>query len=200
LPYNPGNMRKLIVSMNLSLDGYMSGPRGDLDWHFETWNEEMGEKLLEQLEKADTILLGRITYETMAKYWSVKPLKQNFPRQDLAIADKLNRYTKVVFSGTGMDSIWENTVFAIRNPELEILSLKQQKGKDIILYGSGALVSALIQSGLVDEYLLWIHPVILGRGKPLFNKLNTRLNLKLKNSFLFDSGVVALRYSLDGKA
>ncbi|HEX3767650.1 MAG TPA: dihydrofolate reductase family protein, partial [Puia sp.] len=66
-------MRKLIVSMNLSLDGYLSGPGGELDWHFEIWNESMGDKILERLEKTDTIILGRVTYEAMAKYWTVKP-------------------------------------------------------------------------------------------------------------------------------
>jgi len=181
--------------MNLSLDGNMSGPGGGLDWHFETWTEEMGTILLEQLQNADTILLGRKTYEAMAKYWSSQPLESNFPRQDLAIADKMNRHTKVVFSKTGMTSIWENTVFAVRDPVDEILVLKNQVGKDIILYGSGILASALIQSTLVDEYQLWIHPVILGKGCPLFNNLNTRLNLKLRDALFFDSGVMVIRYT-----
>ena len=188
-------MRKLIVSMNLSLDGNMSGPQGGLDWHFETWNEQMGEKLLDQLQKADTILLGRITYEAMAKYWSSKPMESNFPRQDLAIADKMNRHTKIVFSKTGLTPIWENTVLAVRDPADEIRMLKHQRGKDLILYGSGVLASALIQSNLVDEYQLWIHPVILGKGTPLFHQLNTRLNLKLRDTLLFDSGVIVISYA-----
>ena len=158
----------------------------------------MGEKLLEQLQNADTILLGRNTYEAMAKYWSSKPVKSNFPRQDLAIADKMNRHTKVVFSKTCMSSKWENTVFVVRDPIEEILMLKYQRGKNIVLYGSGILASALIQSNLVDEYQLWIHPVILGKGYPLFNNLNTRLNLKLREALFFDSGVMFTSYSPAG--
>ena len=185
--------------MNISLDGYLSGPKGELDWHFETWNEEMSKKLLEQLEKTDTILLGRFTYEAMAKYWSVKPLEQNFPRQDLAIADRMNRHTKVVFSKTRTDSICNNSIFAINNPEKEIMRLKHQKGKNIILYGSGSLVTTLIQYSLVDKYQLWIHPIILGRGKPLFKNLKTGLRLKLTDSVIFESGVIVFCYEVTHK-
>lgn len=181
--------------MNLSLDGKMYGPGGDLSWHFETWNEEMGEKLLEQLQRADTILLGRITYEAMAKYWTSKPMGPDFPRQDLAIADKMNCHTKVVFSRTGFASIWKNTIIARRDAVQETNMLKHQKGKDIILYGSGSLASALIQSNLVDEYQLWIHPVILGKGFSLFNNPDNRLNLKLNNTVSFDSGVLVISYA-----
>ena len=78
IPYKPGDMRKLIVSMNLSLDGYLSGPWGDLDWHFEIWDERMGEKILKLLQETDTIILGRLTYQAMAKYWTVKPFENHF--------------------------------------------------------------------------------------------------------------------------
>jgi dihydrofolate reductase len=189
-------MRKFIVSMNLSLDGYMSGPNCELDWHFETWDEEMGEKLLELLGNADTILLGRLTYEAMARYWSVKPLEQNFPRQDLAIADVMNRHTKIVFSKTISRALWNNTKFAVRKTEEEIMHLKQKKGKDIILFGSGKLVSSIIESGLVDQYQLWIHPVALGNGKPLFKNLQNRMRFKLTRAEVFRSGVLAMRYEV----
>src|SRR6185295_5693690 len=144
-------MRKLIISMNLSLDGYLSDSRGRLDWHFEAWNEEMGEKLLEHLNDADTILLGRKTYEAMAEYWPAKILDPEFPRQDLAIADKMNRYSKVVFSTTITDPGWNNSSIVARNPGKEIYKLKQQRGKNIILYGSGRLASSIIRTSLVDE-------------------------------------------------
>jgi dihydrofolate reductase len=187
-------MRKLIVSMNLSLDGYLSGPHGELDWHFEIWNDGMGEKILERLEGTDTIILGRLTYETMAKYWTVKPLDDHFPRQDLAIADKMNQHTKVVFSKTIKESIWHRTVFARGDSKEEIKMLKGQKGKDMILFGSASLASALILSGMVDEYDLWIHPVILGAGKSIFNHLQKQMNLRLKDSISFESGVLTNYY------
>jgi dihydrofolate reductase len=182
--------------MNLSLDGYLSGPRGELDWHFEIWSDSMGEKILKQLEETDTIILGRVTYEAMAKYWKAKPLENHFPRQDLAIADRMNRHTKVVFSKTLKESIWHRSVFATGDPVDEIKQLKEQKGKDMILFGSASLASTFILSGIVDEYLLWIHPVILGSGIPLFNHPQKKMNLKLKDSVSFESGVVANYYSL----
>ena len=181
--------------MNLSLDGYLSGPCGELDWHFEIWNDSMGDKILERLEETDTIILGRVTYEAMAKYWTVKPLDDHFPRQDLAVADKMNQYTKVVFSKTIKKSIWHHSVFATGDPEEEIKRLKMQKGKDMILFGSTRLASTFILSGIVDEYHLWIHPVILGSGKPMFSHLHKRMNLTLKDSVSFESGVVANFYS-----
>jgi dihydrofolate reductase len=189
-------MRKFVVSMNLSLDGFMSGANAELDWHFDAWNEGMGEKLLELLEKADTILLGRHTYEVMAKYWPVKPLEQNFPRQDLAIADKMNRYTKIVFSKSDITLSWNNSKFACKDAETEIIRLKRQKGKDILLIGSGRLVTSVMESGLIDEYQLWIHPVILGKGNPLFKNCCRRINLELKDSVVFESGVIALNYKV----
>jgi dihydrofolate reductase len=188
-------MRKLIVSMNLSLDGYLSGPGGELDWHFEIWNDRMSDKILERLEETDTIILGRVTYEAMAKYWTVKPLEQYFPRQDLAIADKMNQHTKVVFSKTLKKSIWNRSVFATGDPKEEIKRLKEQKGKDMILFGSARLASTFILSGIVDEYHLWIHPVILGSGKPIFIHQQKLMKLKLKDSQSFESGVVANYYS-----
>lgn len=180
--------------MNISLDGYLSGPCGEMDWHFEIWNEKMGDKLLEWMRRTDTIILGRITYEAMASYWTVKPLEDHFPRQDLPIADKMNQHTKVVFSKTIKKSGWHRTIFASGDPKGEIKRLKEQEGKDIILFGSARLASTLIQSGAVDEYYLWIHPVILGTGKPVFHHLRERMNLKLKDSVNFDSGVIANYY------
>ncbi len=181
--------------MNLSLDGYLSGPFGELDWHFEIWNDSMGDKMLERLEETDTIILGRVTYEAMAKYWTVKPLEDHFPRQDLAIADKMNQHTKVVFSKTIQKSIWHHSVFATGDPNEEIKRLKQQEGRDMILFGSARLASTFNLSGIVDDYHLWIHPVILGTGKPFFNHLQKMINLKLKDSVSFESGVVANYYS-----
>ena len=187
-------MRKCIISMNLSLDGFMAGPDKELDWHFDHWHEAMGDRLLEQLEKSDTLLLGRTTYEAMSAYWPFKPLEQDFPRQDLAIADKMNRLTKIVFSKTCSSGIWYNTIYTARNIEEEISLLRSQKGKNMLLFGSGTLASAFIQSKLADEFLLWIHPVILGKGYSLFKNGIARLNLILIQSVVFESGVILLIY------
>jgi dihydrofolate reductase len=187
-------MRKLIVSMNLSLDGLMSGPEGQLDWHMETWDEGMSEQWLTQLEYSDTLLLGRVTYEAMASYWTMNPLKQNFPRRDLAIADRMNSHRKIVFSGSSPAFMWNNTLFVHGNLKREVIQLKKKKGKEILLFGSNTLASSIIHGGLADEYRLWIHPVILGKGNPLFRNLKTKLNFRLSDSRVFDSGVLFLNY------
>ncbi len=191
-------MRKLIVSMNVTLDGYMSGPDCELDWHFKTWTKEMGDALCSELAKADTILLGRVTYSAMAKYWPSKVADPSCRGEDFAFANMMNSYTKIVFSKTIISPGWNNSKLANGNPKDEINLLKKKTGKDIIVYGSGRLVTSLIKSALVDEYQLWLHPVVLGNGKPLFNpdsyREHSRLYMKMVNIKTFSSGVVLLCY------
>ncbi len=174
-------MRKLIVSMNVTLDGYMSGSECELDWHFQYWTKEMAESLCEQLSKADTILLGRVTYNAMARYWLSKVVNPSLRGEDFAFANMMNSYDKIVFSKTITLPEWSNSKLVSGNLEDEINLLKQKPGKDIIVYGSGRLVNSLIKSGMVDEYQLWLHPVVLGKGKPLFKNLHSRLHMKLMN-------------------
>lgn len=190
-------MRKVIVSMNVTLDGFMSGPDCELDWHFQSWTSEMGDLLYEQLRKADTILLGRVTYRAMAKYWPSKATDLTFPREDIPFATLMNSYLKLVFSRTLTTSEWNNSRFLTGNPAEEILKLKKVPGKDMIIYGSGKIVDTLTESRLVDEYQLWVHPVVLGKGKPLFNDLRQRLSMKLFKTKLFSSGVIILYYNLN---
>jgi len=191
-------MRKVIVSMNVTLDGYMSGPNCELDWHFERWVSDIGERLGEELSKTDTILLGRITYEAMAKYWPAKETDVSCPRDDIAFALMINRHFKVVYSNTLKKPKWNNSAFINGNIKDEIDKLKQSNSegnKNIIVYGSAKLVSALMQLGLVDEYQLWVHPIILGKGKPLFKKLKNKSSLQLLNTEIFKSGVIFLQYA-----
>ena len=187
-------MRKLIVSMNVTLDGYMSGPNCELGWHFQTWTKEMADSLFDQLSRADTILLGRITYSAMAEYWPAKTTDPAFPREDIAFADLMNRQLKLVFSSTLKSPEWSNSTLLRGNLRREVLRLKKSIGSDIIIYGSGKIVQALMRYGLIDEYQLWIHPVLLGQGKPLFDDPRKRLCMKLFESKCFDSGVVLLYY------
>ena len=188
-------MRKLIVSMNITLDGFMAGPNCELDWHFNAWNEEMAQVAAEQLSRADTIILGRITYRAMARYWPMQAANLHCPREDIVFADMMNTHTKIVFSKTLTATEWNNTRLVKRGIGREITNLKQQPGKDIIVYGSGKVVSALIRLSLIDEYKVWVHPVVLGKGKPLFPEMQQRISMKLFNSRTFSSGVVMLTYS-----
>ena len=187
-------MRKVIVSMNVTLDGYMAGPNSELDWHFNYWNDEMAEEAAMQLNKADTILLGRITYSAMAEYWPFQAVNPNFARQDIAFADMMNNHRKIVFSKTLKKTHWHNSRLMKGVLQNEVNLLKQEAGKDIIVLGSGTVVSSLIQSDLIDEYQLWVHPVILGEGKLLFKNSGFKSRLKLIHKKDFESGVTIYFY------
>lgn len=188
-------MRKLIASVNITLDGFMAGPNHELDWHFTRWTTEMAEVQSKQLSKADTILLGRVTYNAMAAYWQAVKADLCFPREDLAFADLINSRQKVVFSRTENNLNWQNSVRIYGNLSSEIYRLKKLPGKDIIIYGSARLVGSLIRLGVIDEYILWMHPVLLGNGKPLFGKTSELTNMRLSQVQQFSSDVVLLYYS-----
>jgi dihydrofolate reductase len=189
-------MRKIIVSVNVTLDGYMAGPNCELDWHFNSWTDEMAQSITEQLSKADTILLGRVTYKGMAKHWTSTPVGLLAPREDLDFADMLNHYPKIVISKTLTTATWNNSKILKGNIAKEVIKLKQRAGKDMIIYGSGQLVASLTKLGLIDEYRIWVHPVVLGDGKPLFKEVEQKLNLSLYKTKTFSSGVVILFYEV----
>ena len=178
--------------MNVTLDGFIAGPNCELDWHFNFWNEEMAKFAREQLSRADTILLGRVTYKAMANYWPAKAMDLSYAREDIAFACMMNSYAKIVFSKTLENIEWNNSRLIKNDIRKEILKLKRRQGKDIIIYGSGSIVSTLMQLGLIDEYVLWLHPVFIGKGKTLFSDPDDRLNLKLVNTKTLGSGVIIL--------
>lgn len=180
--------------MNLTLDGLISGPDCELDWHFKCWTPEMGDALCEQLSRADTILLGRVTYQAMAKYWPLKVADLSLRGEDFAFANMMNQYTKIVLTNTLSKPEWSNSRVMNGNVEDAITALKKQPGGSIIVYGSGRLVSALMQGGLVDDYQLWVHPVILGKGKRLFNNPQERHDLTFYGTKTFSSGVILMHY------
>jgi dihydrofolate reductase len=180
--------------MNISVDGFMAGIDGGLDWHFEKWDSTTAEALCEQLNRADTILLGRNTYNAMAQYWPAVSAYTCTPRDDIAFAMMMNNHQKVVVSKAPGRLSWNNSAVIKGNIAQEIAKLKKQPGKDIILFGSGSLVSLLLQKGLIDSYALWVHPVILGKGAPLFKSLLNRENMKLSALRQFKSGVVVFYY------
>ncbi|TXJ23155.1 MAG: dihydrofolate reductase [Chitinophagaceae bacterium] len=187
-------MRKLILSMNITLDGFIAGPHCELDWHFSYWNNEMSRYASEQLALTDTILLGRVTYNAMAKYWPSVAMDRSFPREDVAFADMMNTHAKIVFSGTLKNTNWYNSTLIAESAGQEVIRLKQMPGKDMIIYGSSKLAQSLIRAGLIDEYILWTYPVILGEGKPLFHQLRDRSLLRLVGTKIFSSGVVVVDY------
>jgi len=180
--------------MNLSLDGFLSGPNCELDWHFERWSADMGQALEQELAKAGSILMGRKTWQAMSAYWPSKVADPCCPREDISFAVMMNSHHKIVYSNNLETADWNNSNILKGDIGTAVRSLKNKSGdKNIIVYGSGQLVQALISLNLVDEFQLWIHPLILGKGKPLFNG-NEQAGLRLMGSKFFTSGVILLRY------
>lgn len=179
-------MRKIIVSNYLSLDGCFAGPNGEIDWFL--WDDETAAYSKALLKSIDTLLFGRVTYELMASFWPTATT------EDPVITEAMNNLPKVVFSKTLEKVGWTHARLASLSLAEEISILKQQPGKDLVIYGSGSIVSKLTQLGLIDDYRLFFNPVLLGKGKPLFKDLKHRINLKLQEVRTFSSGVVLHRY------
>lgn len=182
--------------MNITLDGFIAGPRCELDWHFSYWNGEMARYAANQLALVDTILLGRVTYAAMAKHWPFVIMDASFPRDDIAFADMMNTHNKFVFSNTLEEAHWHNSTVIKEDPASAINKLKRLPGKDMIIFGSGRLAKSLIKADLIDEYVLWTYPVILGAGKSLFGDAGRPSSLRLVTSTAFSSGVVLMDYQV----
>ena len=187
-------MRKIIVSNLVSVDGYFEGLNQDISW-FVT-GEDFFDYAVKQLHEVDTLLFGRITYQQMAAFW---PDAETNDNALTAIKDKMNSLKKIVFSKTLDKAEWNNSTLIKEHIADEIKNLKQQPGKDIVIFGSGTIVSELTQLKLIDEYRLIINPVILGNGSPMFKSINERVNLKLLNVKTLNSGSVILYYSPENK-
>jgi dihydrofolate reductase len=183
--------------MNITLDGFMAGPNCELDWHFKFWNDEMAEYACEQLKAADAILLGRITFIGMSKYWRSVSLDDSYPRADIAFADMMNHHRKIVFSKTLEYPEWNNSRIVRSDIKKEVRQLKEEPGKNMIIYGSGKIVTQLTKAGLIDDYIFWVHPVILGKGKSIFKKGSPWPELNIYKARTFSSGVVVLHYKKD---
>jgi dihydrofolate reductase len=185
-------MKKVIVSEMVSLDGFFAGPNGEIDWHIV--DEEFNQYAIDLLNTVDTILFGRVTYQLFESYWPVAALRSSTSKSNLEIASKINNMTKIVFSETLEKVEWKNASLVKEIIPDEIAKMKQQPGKDIVIYGSGSIVSAFTQLGLVDEYRIIVNPVVLGNGKPLFKDIRDRINLKLLKTKTFSSGNILLVY------
>jgi len=179
-------MRKLIAAMNMTLDGFCDHTEMIAD-------DEIHEHYTELLRNAGTLLYGRITYQLMESYWPsvVENPTGNKPMDDFAIA--IDNIQKIVYSRTLTSVDWKNTVLKNAIIKEEILDLKQQEGKDIFA-GSPGLIVALTQLGLIDEYQIAIHPIILGSGLTFFKNIRERVDLKLLKTKTFGCGAVMHYY------
>jgi dihydrofolate reductase len=181
-------MRKLKLQVQMTVDGYIAGPNGEMDWMVFNWDNELKKYVTEISESFDCIILGRKLAQGFIPHWASNPEQEG--------ADKFNSTKKFVFTKTIDKSEWDNTILAKGDLVDEITKLKNQDGKDIIVYGGSTFVSALIKKGLVDEFHLFINPTAIGSGLTIFNELDSRQNLTLIKSISFDCGIVVLNYKL----
>ena len=181
-------MRKIIVFENVTLDSFMSGPNGEFDWAVQ--DNEVTQNSKEGNYSIDMFLFGRVTYDIMASFWPTPAGKSANP----VFANALNTTPKIVFSRTLEKADWNNTRVVKELTKEEILKLKQEPGKNMMIFGSGTLIEQLTNLGLIDEYQLMVNPVILGKGKPLFKGIKDRIHLKLADTKTFKNGVVLLQY------
>jgi dihydrofolate reductase len=180
-------MRKIIFQMMVTLDGFFEGANKDITWSSvdDEWNDYAGDLL----SSIDALLWGRTTYELMAAYWPTSSAIADDP----IIAGHLNRIPKVVFSTTLQKVEWNNTRLVTNNAVEEVAKLKAQAGRNLAVGGSDLAVS-LIKANLIDDYRIFVNPVVLGAGKTLLRGIHEHLRLKLLTTRVFKSGLVGLYY------
>jgi dihydrofolate reductase len=183
-------MIKLKLQMQMSVDGYVAGPNGELDWMTWNWDEGIKKYVADLTDTVDTIVLGRKMTEGFVSHWT--DIVKNKPGDDsYPFAQKMVDYRKVVFSKTLRESPWANTTVAKGDVVQEVNLLKNENGKDIIAYGGAGFVTSLIKNDLIDEFYLFVNPTAIGRGLAIFHE---RTNFRLVGSLPFDCGIVGLHY------
>lgn len=182
-------MRKIILMMSVSLDGFFEGPDRELDWHLV--DNELHTHFNEELAAMSAFLDGRVTYELMAAYWPTADADPATTGPVAEFARIWREMPKIVYSRTLEDPGWNAAVVRDVVPE-EIVALKAQPGGDMVL-GGADLAATFMRHDLIDEYRLYVHPVVIGRGRPLFPP-DVRVGLRLAGTRTFGNGVVLLRY------
>jgi len=188
-------MRKIISFMHISLDGFVAGLNGEMDWI--KVDEEIFEFVGKRISEGDTALYGRVTYEMMENYWPTAADKPTASRHDIEHSKWYNKVHKVVLSNTMKDPGLADTTIISDNLSDSINEIKQQPGDDILLFGSPTATHSLIQLNLIDGYWLFVNPIILGQGIPLFADIKEKIKLKLLTTRPFTCGVTELNYTVD---
>jgi len=181
--------------MHVSLDGFVAGPNGEMNWI--KVDEEIFDYVDKRIEQGDTAVYGRTTYEMMEGYWPAQGDDPAASRHDIQHSRWYNKVHKVVLSKTMQGAALPNTTIISGDLAARINDIKRQSGKEMLLFGSPTATHALIEEGLIDGYWLFVNPVILGQGVPLFTGSKDRVNLKLLNTRPFTSGVTELSYMVE---
>ena len=184
--------------MHISLDGFVAGPNGEMDWI--KVNDEIFDFGEKRISEGDTALYGRVTYQMMENYWPTAGDKPAATRHDIEHSKWYSKVHKVVLSKTLKDAGLNNTKIISDNLPDRINEIKQQSGNDILLFGSPTATHSLIQLNLINGFWLFVNPVILGRGIPLFVDIKDKIKLKLlPTTRQFTCGVTELNYTVDGQ-
>ncbi len=189
-------MRNVIFKIELTIDNFISGPNGEMDWSMPTPTglEERWQDVFDMLETVDTVLMSRVIYQGFKEYWpaaATNPSSNKFEKQ---FGRWLDDAPKIVFSRTLNSVDWKNARLAKSDPVKEITQLKQQPGKNFVIWGGSVFPQALMRFGLIDEYYINTHPIVLGEGKSLFAKTGEKLPMRLLSTKTFPGGIVAMRY------
>lgn len=193
------NVRTLFLHTIVSLDGFIEGPHGELDWQF--IDTEFEEYTNDMLRSIDAMLYGRVSYQLLAEYWPTAvehpaaAADPSRPETHIETARLMNALPKYVISSTLQTTHWDNSHIISEDVPEQIEQLKNQPGKDIALFAGARLTASLMEHDLIDEYRLVINPVLLGSGTPLFNDGHEEADLTLLDVKRFNSGALVLRYA-----
>lgn len=188
-------MRRIISFMHVSLDGFVAGLNGELNWV--KIDEELFDHVGKRISEGDTALYGRVTYQMMENYWPTAADKPNATKHDIEHSSWYKKVHKVVLSKTVTSAGLSNTEIISDNLPHRLNEIKEQAGNDILLFGSPTATHSLSQLNLIDGYWLFLNPIILGRGIPLFADVKDQIKLNLLNTRQFTSGVTELNYLVD---
>jgi dihydrofolate reductase len=190
-------MRKLALLAHTSLDGFVAGIKGELD-DFDA-SEENLQFVCSLTEQADAALFGRTSYELLNNYWPSAKDLPNASKGTIAYSTWYNMAKKIVISTTMKSQNLNNTIIISDHIANELIKIKDQPGKDILIFGSPAVSQLLMQHDLIDSYWIFVNPIIVGKGIPLFTEMSNKIKLKLVATKQFSNGEIALNHSIDGK-
>lgn len=188
-------MRTVISFMHISLDGFVAGPNGEMNWI--RVDEEIFDHVGKRISEGDTALYGRITYQMMESYWPTAGKQPNATRHDIEHSKWYSSIHKIVLSRTLKEADITNATIISDNLSERIDEIKQQEGKEILLFGSPTATHSLMRNNLIDGYWLFVNPIVLGRGIPLFSDIRDIIKLNLLTTRAFACGVTELNYSVE---